>query len=43
MPRTKHMLAGHAKYRLTLGQAQKDDLLGLIKDGAGIKPLNSRA
>lgn len=33
VPRTKHMLAGLAKYRLTLGQARQDDLLGLIKDG----------
>ena len=42
VPRTKHMLAGLAKYRLTLGQARQDDLLGLIKDGAEIKPLNLR-
>lgn len=40
--RTNHMLAGLAKYRLTLGQARQDDLLGLIKDGAEIKPLNLR-
>ncbi|MDF9751545.1 helicase C-terminal domain-containing protein [Arthrobacter sp. ES3-54] len=40
VPRTKHMLAGLAKYRLTLGQARQDDLLGLIKDGTEIKPLN---
>lgn len=42
VPRTKHMLAGLAKYRLTLGQARQDDLLGLIKDGAEIKPLSLR-
>lgn len=42
VPRTNHMLAGLAKYRLTLGQARQDDLLGLIKDGAEIKPLNLR-
>jgi hypothetical protein len=36
------MLAGLAKYRLTLGQARQDDLLGLIKDGAELKPLNLR-
>lgn len=33
VPRTKHMLAGLAKYRLTLGQARQDDLLGLIRMG----------
>jgi hypothetical protein len=42
VPRTKLMLAGLAKYRLTLGQARQGDLLGLIKDGAEIKPLNLR-
>lgn len=42
VPRTKHMLSGLAKYRLTLGQARQDDLLGLIKDGAEIQPLNLR-
>lgn len=42
VPRTKHMLAGLAKYRLTLGQARQDDLLGLIKDGAETKPLDLR-
>ncbi|MBT2519793.1 helicase C-terminal domain-containing protein [Arthrobacter sp. ISL-28] len=42
VPRTRHMLSGLAKYRLTLGQARQDDLLGLIKDGAEIKPLNLR-
>lgn len=42
VPRTKHMLAGLAKYRLTLGQARQDDLLGLIKEGTEIKPLNLR-
>ncbi|WP_459384089.1 DEAD/DEAH box helicase [Arthrobacter humicola] len=42
VPRTKNMLAGLAKYRLTLGQARQDDLLGLIKDGTEIKPLNLR-
>jgi hypothetical protein len=42
VPRTKHMLAGLAKYRLTLGQARQDDLLGLIKDGTEIRPLNLR-
>lgn len=42
VPRTKHMLAGLAKYRRTLGQARQDDLLGLIKDGTEIKPLNLR-
>jgi hypothetical protein len=42
VPRTKHMLAGLAKYRLTLGQARQDDLLGLIKDGTEIKPLSLR-
>jgi hypothetical protein len=36
------MLAGLAKYRLTLGQARQDDLLGLIKDGTEIKPLDLR-
>ncbi|MEV7571525.1 helicase C-terminal domain-containing protein [Pseudarthrobacter sp. NPDC089323] len=42
VPRTKRMLDGLAKYRLTLGQARQDDLLGLIKDGAELKPLNLR-
>lgn len=42
VPRTKHMLDGLAKYRLTLGQARQDDLLGLIKDGAELKPLDLR-
>lgn len=42
VPRTKLMLAGLAKYRLTLGQARQDDLLGLIKDGAEIRPLDLR-
>jgi hypothetical protein len=42
VPRTKHMLAGLAKYRLTLGQARQDDLLGLIKDEAEIRPLDLR-
>lgn len=42
VPRTNHMLAGLAKYRLTLGQARQDDLLGLIKDAAEVKPLNLR-
>lgn len=42
VPRTKHMLDGLAKYRLTLGQARQDDLLGLIKDGTEMKPLNLR-
>lgn len=42
VPRTKHMLAGLAKYRLTLGQARQDDLLGLIKEGTEIEPLNLR-
>ncbi|MFB9652764.1 helicase C-terminal domain-containing protein [Pseudarthrobacter oxydans] len=42
VPRTKNMLAGLAKYRLTLGQARQDDLLGLIKDGAELKPLDLR-
>jgi hypothetical protein len=42
VPRTKQMLAGLAKYRLTLGQARQDDLLGLIKDGTEIKPLDLR-
>lgn len=36
------MLAGLAKYRLTLGQARQDDLLGLIKDEPEITPLNLR-
>jgi hypothetical protein len=36
------MLAGLAKYRLTLGQAWQDDLLGLIKDGSEIRPLDLR-
>jgi Helicase conserved C-terminal domain len=40
--RTNQMLSGLAKYRLTLGQARQDDLLGLIKDRAEIKPLNLR-
>jgi hypothetical protein len=31
-----------AKYRLTLGPARQDDLLGLAKDGTVIKPLNLR-
>jgi hypothetical protein len=42
VPGTKHMLSGLAKYRLTLGQARQDDLLGLIKDGTEIRPLNLR-
>lgn len=42
VPRTNQMLSGLAKYRLTLGQARQDDLLGLIQDGAEIKPLNLR-
>lgn len=42
VPRTKHMLNGLAKYRLTLGQARQDDLLGLIKEGSELKPLNLR-
>jgi hypothetical protein len=42
VPRTKHMLDGLAKYRLTLGQARQDDLLGLIKEGAELKPLDLR-
>lgn len=42
VPRTNQMLSGLAKYRLTLGQARQDDLLGLIKDGAEMKPLNLR-
>lgn len=42
VPRTKHMLDGLAKYRLTLGQARQDDLLGLIKSGAEMKPLDLR-
>ena len=40
--RTEHMLHGLAKYRLTLGQARQDDLLGLIKNGTSIRPLNLR-
>ncbi|GLB68965.1 helicase-related protein [Arthrobacter mangrovi] len=40
--RTNHMLSGLAKYRLTLGQARQDDLLGLIRDGIDVKPLNLR-
>jgi hypothetical protein len=42
VPRTKQMLDGLAKYRLTLGQARQDDLLGLIKDEAELKPLDLR-
>ena len=42
VPRTNQMLSGLAKYRLTLGQARQDDLLGLIKDSVEIKPLNLR-
>lgn len=42
VPRTKHMLAGLATYRLTLGQARQDDLLGLIQDGNEITPLDLR-
>jgi Helicase conserved C-terminal domain len=42
VPRTKNMLAGLAKYRLALGQARQDDLLGLIKDGTELKPLDLR-
>jgi hypothetical protein len=42
VPRTKHMLSGLAKYRLTLGQARQDDLLGLIEDGVEVKPLDLR-
>ncbi|KIA73925.1 hypothetical protein ANMWB30_11730 [Arthrobacter sp. MWB30] len=40
--RTQNMLDGLAKYRLTLGQARQDDLLGLIKNGTSIRPLNLR-
>nr|WP_243753220.1 helicase C-terminal domain-containing protein [Paenarthrobacter sp. MSM-2-10-13] len=40
--RTQNMLDGLAKYRLTLGQARQDDLLGLIKNGTGVRPLNLR-
>lgn len=36
------MLVGLAKYRLTLGQAEQDNLLGLVKDEAEIKPLSLR-
>lgn len=42
VPRTNQMLSGLAKYRLTLGQARQDDLLGLIKDGVDLKPLDLR-
>lgn len=42
VPRTRQMLDGLAKYRLTLGQARQDDLLGLIKEGSELKPLNLR-
>src|SRR4051812_1652510 len=42
VPRTNHMLTGLAKYRLTLGQARQDDLMGLIKDGE-LKPLDLRS
>jgi len=42
VPRTKHMLAGLAKYRLTLSQARQDGLLGLIEDGTETRPLNLR-
>jgi hypothetical protein len=42
VPKTRHMLSSLAKYRLALGQAWQDDLLGLIKDGAEIKPLDLR-
>jgi len=42
VPGTMHMLAGLAKYRLTLDQARQDDLLGLIKEGKKIRPLNLR-
>jgi len=42
VPRTQRMLDGLAKYRLTLGQARQDDLLGLIQEGAEIEPLDLR-
>lgn len=42
LPRTNHMLSGLAKYRLALGQARQDDLLGLIKEGGDLKPLDLR-
>lgn len=32
------MLTGLPKYLLAIGAGQQDDLLGLIKDGAEIKP-----
>jgi hypothetical protein len=40
--KTQQVLDRLAKYRLTLGQARQDDLLGLIKNGTGIRPLNLR-
>ncbi|MBJ2119413.1 hypothetical protein I6N91_00290 [Arthrobacter sp. MSA 4-2] len=40
--RTQRMLSKLALYRLTLGQARQDDLLGLMKDGQAYKPLDLR-
>lgn len=40
--KTQKMLDGLAKYRLTLGQARQDDLLGLVQNGTSIRPLNLR-
>lgn len=35
-------MRGLAMYRLTLGQARQDDLVGLIEDGTEIRPLDLR-
>ena len=40
--RTKQMLSGLATYRLALGQARQDDLLGLVPDNSGVRALNLR-
>ncbi|MCC3270097.1 hypothetical protein MUG94_03245 [Arthrobacter gengyunqii] len=40
--RTKQMLSGLATYRLALGQARQDDLLGLIPDNSEVRALNLR-
>ncbi len=42
LPKTKRMLSGLAKYRLTLGQARQDDLLELMKDGVRMKAFDLR-
>lgn len=40
--RTKQMLSGLATYRLALGQARQDDLLGLIPENSHVPALNLR-